>query len=369
TGWARYNVDGGGTQWERYSRGYMDPGAARHGPFPTMQDGWLVTPPIPLPVSNNLRLRFWERTAGVSAYYKHSLWVCTSGCTSPPNNYTQLAEFGTPTTKWRVQVVDLSAYAGQTVYLAFRYQGANADTWYIDNVSVLDASGCAYPTGTRILVRDQWDSAAPHTDIDTIVFGPTPTSLGSGWYDEPEPDYFGPYVLDTVAKSPNANTSNGIWRFNTSSGANEDWVNAPFPDWRADRGGLHAFLQHNVLYEGDRFDVVFTKTVGTLVEDIHSFNINTYVDAGLVGTATLTATLDLNGLVAEGFLIAPETTTWANEPLDFTGEGTIEWTYVFPVSSAYYLEIWTSSADVADLDLYLYRRVGTAWQRVASSAG
>jgi len=49
------------------------------------------------------------------------------------------------------------------------------------------------------------------------------------------------------------------------------------------------------------FDVVFTKTVGTLAEDIHSFNINTYVDAGLVGTTTLTATLDLNGLQAEGF--------------------------------------------------------------------
>jgi len=28
------------------------------------------------------------------------------------------------------------------------------------------------------------------------------------------------------------------------------------------------------------------------------------------------------------------------------------------------LEIWTSSADIADLDLYLYRRVGTAWQQV-----
>jgi len=32
----------------------------------------------------------------------------------------------------------------------------------------------------------------------------------------------------------------GIWRFNTSSGANEDWVAGPIQD------GLHAFLQHNV---------------------------------------------------------------------------------------------------------------------------
>jgi len=237
---------------------------------------------------------------------------------------------------------------------------AESGDWRFFYSDVADGS---YPAGTRVLVRDQWDDAAPHTDIDTIIFGPTPTSLGSGWYDAPEPGYFGPYVLDTVAKSPNTNTGNGIWRFNTSSGANEDWVAGPIQD------GLHAFLQHNVLFEADQFDVVFTKTVGTLAEDIHSFNINTYVDAGLVGTTTLTATLDLNGLEAQGFLIAPETTTWVNEPLGFTGAGTIEWTYVFNVSSAYYLEIWTSSADVSDLDLFLYRRVGTAWQRVASSAG
>jgi uncharacterized repeat protein (TIGR01451 family) len=237
---------------------------------------------------------------------------------------------------------------------------AESGDWRFFYSDVADGS---YPAGTKFLVKDEWASAAPHTDIDTIVLGPTPTSLGSGRYDWEEPDYFGPYVLDTVARSPNTYMGSGIWRFNTSSGANEDWVAGPIQD------GLHAFLQHNVLFEADQFDVVFTKTVGTLAEDIHSFNINTYVDAGLVGTTTLTATLDLNGLQAEGFLIAPETTTWVNEPLDFTGAGTIEWTYVFNVSSAYYLEIWTSSADIADLDLYLYRRVGTAWQQVASSAG
>lgn len=237
---------------------------------------------------------------------------------------------------------------------------AESGDWRFFYSDVADGS---YPAGTRFLVRDVWDDAAPYTDIDTIALGPTPTSMGSGWYDWPEPSFYGPYVLDTVARSPNTNVRAGIWRFNTSSGANEDWISGPLQD------GLHAFLQHNVLFEGDQFDVVFTKTVGTLAEDIHSFNINTYVDAGLVGTATLTATLDLNGLEAVGFLIAPETTQWTGEPLDFTGAGTIEWTYVFTVSSAYYLEIQTSSTDVSDLDLYLYRQVGTAWQQVASSAG
>ncbi|MEJ5197573.1 MAG: S8 family serine peptidase [Anaerolineae bacterium] len=218
-------------------------------------------------------------------------------------------------------------------------------------------------TGTKILVKDEWADAAPHTDIDTIVLGPTPTSLGDGWYDWPEPGFYGPYVLDTVAKSPNTNVSAGIWRFNTSSGTNEDWVAAPL------QNGLHAFLQHNVLYEGDKFDVVFTKTIGTLVEDVSTFTLDTYVDAGVVGTVTVTSTLPLNGLQAAGFLIAPQIKQFVNQPLSFTGAGTIEWTYPFTLTSAYYVDIRTSSADIADLDLLLYRWTGTAWQQVASSAG
>ncbi len=237
---------------------------------------------------------------------------------------------------------------------------AESGDWRFFFTDVADGS---YPADTSFIVKDEWDSAAPYTDIDTIVLGPTPSRMGSGSYDFSEPSFYGPYVLDTVAKSPNTNVSAGIWRFNTSSGANEDWVIGPL------QSGLHAFLQHNVLFQGDKFWVPFTKTVGTLAEFPHSFSINTYLDAGLVGTATLTATLNLNGLQATGFLIAPEVTEWTNEPLGFTGSGTIEWTYVFNVSSAYYLEIWTSSADIQDLDLYLYRRVGNAWQQVASSAG
>ncbi len=226
-----------------------------------------------------------------------------------------------------------------------------------------DVADGSYPTGTQVLVREQWASAAPRTDIDTIVFGPTPTSLGSGAYDAPDPAYYGPYVLDTVAKSPNTNTGGGVWRFNTSSGGNEDWVIGPITN------GLHAILQHNVLYQGDTFDVVFTKTVGTLRHFPRALSITTYVDAGFVGTTTLTATLGLNGITATGFLIAPQTTTWTNEPLNFVNSSTIEWVYPFSVSNAYYLQIQTSSADISDLDLLLYRWTGSAWQQVASSAG
>jgi len=46
------------------------------------------------------------------------------------------------------QTVDLSAYAGQNIYLAFRYEGDFMDEWYIDDVSLLGP--CTVPTGGLI---------------------------------------------------------------------------------------------------------------------------------------------------------------------------------------------------------------------------
>jgi hypothetical protein len=87
-----------------------------------------------------------------------------------------------------------------------------------------------YPENTNLLINTVWDDTAPPTDIDTIVLGPTPSELGSGPLDFPEPGYFGPYTLDTIASSPRYNVSGGTWQFDTSSGGPDDWIVAPLED-------------------------------------------------------------------------------------------------------------------------------------------
>jgi len=250
-------------------------------------------------------------------------------------------------------------YNNATVRGLFDWTGrAESGDWRFFFTDVPDST---YPADTKVLVRDEWDDAAPYTDIDTIVLGPTSTSLGTGLYDFPEPSFYGPYVLDTVGKSPNTNVGGGTWQFDTSSESNEDWVTAPIQD------GLHEFLQHNVLFEGLKFDVVFTKTLGTLQEDPHTFSIDTYVDQGQVGVVTMTASLPLNGLVADAYgLGGPEYFT--NEPIEFVNSNTTEWTHVFNVSHAAKIILDTSSADISDIDLYLFYWTGTTWAQVGSSA-
>jgi uncharacterized repeat protein (TIGR01451 family) len=137
-GWTRYNPDNSATQWARNTTAsYVHSGVASayhfYGSAGTMEDGWLVSPP--LNVAPGTLLSFWEYTRFPSFYYQHTVWICTGGsCGAPPTNYTQLAEYSAPTAAWRQQTIDLNAYANQTVQVAWRYEGDDADAWYIDDV-------------------------------------------------------------------------------------------------------------------------------------------------------------------------------------------------------------------------------------------
>lgn len=138
SGWNVYNIDGGGTTWVRTTANYnTSPASAYHNYSAAgTQDGWLVTPPVALAAGTNT-LTFWEYTNYPTYYVKHSALICTSNClppTAPFSDWTELAEFSGPTAAWRQQTIDLTAYQGQTVYIAFRYEGYDADAWYIDDV-------------------------------------------------------------------------------------------------------------------------------------------------------------------------------------------------------------------------------------------
>ncbi|RKX39670.1 MAG: hypothetical protein DRP20_00250, partial [Thermotogae bacterium] len=116
-----------------------------------MVDDWLVTPLIQLPARNHMVgdiwLDFWEKNANMSRYYgnnAHSVWISLAGPNPDPNgdgnisdgNYTLLAEFSQVTNSWTLRHINLSAYAGHTVYIAFRYMGNNSSKWWIDDVEV-----------------------------------------------------------------------------------------------------------------------------------------------------------------------------------------------------------------------------------------
>lgn len=111
-----------------------------YGSKGTMQDGWLITPAFtPTPLTD---LTFWEMTGDTLWHYRHSVWICSgASCASPPTSYTKLQDMDAVDT-WREQKISLGNYNGQSIRIAFRYEGDYADLWFLDDVVVADA--CPY---------------------------------------------------------------------------------------------------------------------------------------------------------------------------------------------------------------------------------
>lgn len=135
-GWTIYNADGGGSTWAQtntiahsgtYSAYHVYSAAGN-------QDGWLVSPAIT--AEAGMLVRFWERSLYPAYYAYHGAWISTDSCNPADGDFVEVAEYSAASTTWAQQFIDLSAYAGQTVCVAFRYQGNDADNWYIDDFSV-----------------------------------------------------------------------------------------------------------------------------------------------------------------------------------------------------------------------------------------
>jgi hypothetical protein len=158
----------------------------------------------------------------------------------------------------------------------------------------------APPAGTLFLTDTTWQDAGPFTDLDTIVFGRSANSYQLLGGSAP---FGAPYILDTVGKSANTNSGAGVWKFQTTTGGPEEIITA-----RAQEG-LHAVAQHQVGWQGDKFDVPFTTKVGSASVSPAAVNQTTATDTGSFDV-TFESTLDLPGLRAEAFgLSQPVTTT------------------------------------------------------------
>jgi hypothetical protein len=200
-----------------------------------------------------------------------------------------------------------------------------------------------HEAGSRLLVRTSWLDV-PRTDLDTIVLGPVEDPAHSG----AEPEYYGPYRLDDVGRSPNWHYGGGTWGYNTSSEESEDWVSAPL------REGLHAILLHNVLYQGsaNTFEVPVTVTVGRIEEMAGPIQINAAMPEGTVrfeigtGMALETIEAEVYGLSCEPWSVGGEVAQDAEYEMALT------------LNDCGRLAVTLNGEDLDDLDLWLYHPDG-----------
>lgn len=236
---------------------------------------------------------------------------------------------------------------------------AESGDWRFFFVDVPDTT----PPDTMFLVDTQWESVVTTplgtagTDIDTIVMGPTEDCFSNGVGCGPvpgrdfpgQPDYYGPYTLNTVGKSANTNTGAGVWQFMTNTGGAREIVAAPA------QPGLNLIALHTVNFSGIRFGEQVTGQVGTIRATPSRVEIIALTNSGST-QVTVQSSLALDGLGAEGWgLGRPETfTNQVAKQDDPNDPATASYTRTVTLDHAARLDVAVSGQAGNDLDLYVY---------------
>ena len=126
------HIDGTTTrQWTKTTSSsniHTGAGAANSGYYGPI---YLVMPDLQLGTDGNAaQLTFWSYNTYVNDYDKNSI-VLLDG-----ENEVELWSPESVNNSWEEVTIDLTEYMGQTISLAFKYEGNNAHGWYVDDVEV-----------------------------------------------------------------------------------------------------------------------------------------------------------------------------------------------------------------------------------------
>ncbi|NOR44585.1 MAG: hypothetical protein GQ534_03285 [Candidatus Delongbacteria bacterium] len=97
------------------------------------QDDWLISPQIYIPDSVSVILSYWQKDSLSSAANGiHEISVSTDKVI-----WTQIWTGTSSEDEFTENIVSLSAYTDQNIYIGWHYTGDNSDIWYIDDVSII----------------------------------------------------------------------------------------------------------------------------------------------------------------------------------------------------------------------------------------
>jgi len=177
-------------------------------------DAWLISPKFVLPTvaaGDTLTFAWWEAT---NASYPDSYSVAVSTTTNDTASFVTVRPSTVAAGTWTMQSIDLTAYAGQSVYVAFHHVDYDANYIFIDDVSLYQG---AY--------------VAPDPDTLTVTFAVNDATMGTT---VPAPGTYQYITGDTVTFSatPNAGYRFVGWEWTTSSSVDtlgSEYISAYFP--------------------------------------------------------------------------------------------------------------------------------------------
>ena len=147
-GWQNIDSDGDGNTWFPSSIAYIE-GHESSDAFMSRSklnmatvltpDNWLVTPEITL--MGNCTLHFWRQAGGWPGGEHFGVFVSTTSATDLTSFSSVFEETAPQDNQWYERTVDLSDYAGQTVYIAFRHYNCSGKFAIILDDITITSSG------------------------------------------------------------------------------------------------------------------------------------------------------------------------------------------------------------------------------------
>ena|GEM_PF-2091697 len=186
-GWTTQDISGTDYSWAQSSSDYYSGSYSAFIEYDCSEwaEDWLITPQIT--IQNNDSIYFWMNVYDPG--YEDDTYLKISTTDNQPASFTTTLlhlydDYGSGNYvyNWTQYAVDLSAYAGQTVYLAFQHTDDCGDGIYLDDISV----GHEYtPTAHDVCVNA---IDMPTTIVDPATpFAPTATIQDPGL--SPESDF------------------------------------------------------------------------------------------------------------------------------------------------------------------------------------
>lgn len=138
-GWTVINSDGGGSSWgssasNNHTTGGVSSAFHKWGSLGYAETGWLITPQIVLASGGQYSLDFWSLNLDADYYGNNAVLVSTTGTST--SDFTQVWSPSAVSGEWENTLIDLTAYQGQNIYIAFRYQGTYTHGWLLDDISI-----------------------------------------------------------------------------------------------------------------------------------------------------------------------------------------------------------------------------------------
>lgn len=187
-GWEVIDVGGSGTlTWEKF------------GLFPSPyfytaegsgnQNDWLISPPLTMSGMVNPRLVWWDKVSNAANNNSYKIMLSTTS--NQIDDFTvELGDFNCTNTAWTKHTIDLTAYAGQNIWIAFyqyysatQYSGFDIDLVYLEGILPGTATLVKPLNGKTTLINPELNWSAPVGSEPVtgyrVYFGtnPNPTNL------------------------------------------------------------------------------------------------------------------------------------------------------------------------------------------------